>query len=82
MPTNPLVPSLTDGVAMIAAVIGLVLTLVALVSVLRAAPLSGRRTLAWAVFVLVVPFVGAVTWFVTARRGSTARAGRGADAAR
>jgi len=79
---NPLVPTPTDAVAMIAALVGLVLALLALVSVLRAAALSGRHTLAWAVFVLVVPYVGAVMWFVTARRGSTARAARGADTSR
>jgi len=67
---------------MVAAVIGLVLALLALVSLLRAAALSGTGTLAWAVFILVVPYVGAVTWFMTVRRGSPARAARGADASR
>lgn len=79
---NPLVPTPTDAVAMVAAVVGLVLALVALVSVLRDAALSGRGTLAWAVFILVVPYVGAVTWLVTMRCGATARAARGTDASR
>lgn len=77
---NPLVPTPAEGALMIAAVIGIVLALIALVAVLRSAQLSGWRLLAWAVVVLAVPFVGALTWFVTAQHGSTARSGQGTDA--
>lgn len=79
--SNPLLPSLIDGVVMVAAMIGLMLAFIALVSVLRSAPRSGWHVLGWVLIVLTVPFIGAAMWFVAGRQRPTARPVQDADVA-
>ena len=76
---NPFVPTPVDGAAVIAAVMGLVLGIAAFISVICAGGLSGRRTAAWVLVVLALPFVGATAWFLSRRRRHATAAGRAAD---
>jgi choline-glycine betaine transporter len=71
---NPLVPTPFDGTMMVVAVIAFVLMVVALFSLILAAPkLSGWRLVAWALLVLLVPFVGPAAWLISRQRERTAR---------
>lgn len=65
---NPLVPTPTDGAAMIAALLGSVFTVAALVSVISADRPTGWRAGAWVLIVLACPVVGPAAWFVSNRR--------------
>ncbi|SOC88093.1 Phospholipase_D-nuclease N-terminal [Curtobacterium sp. 314Chir4.1] len=76
---NPLVPSALDGVLTIGSLVALILALVALISVLRATFPSGWRQLAWALVVLVVPYIGPLAWFVARRRERSLELGHGVD---
>jgi hypothetical protein len=70
---SPLVPTALDGAAMSVCSLGLLLALAALTSLIRAASLTGRHLLAWALVVLFVPFVGPVSWFCFRLRGKRQR---------
>jgi hypothetical protein len=70
---SPLVPTALDGAAMSVCSLGLLLALAALTSLSRAASLTGRHLLAWALVVLFVPFVGPVSWFCFRLRGKRQR---------
>ncbi|MFJ4075380.1 PLDc N-terminal domain-containing protein [Curtobacterium sp. NPDC089991] len=70
---SPLVPTALDGAAMSVCILGLLLALAALTSLIRAASLTGRHLLAWALVVLFVPFVGPVSWFAVRFRRSRQR---------
>lgn len=70
---SPLVPTALDGAAMSVCFFGLLLALAALTSLIRAASLTGRHLLAWALVVLFVPFVGPVSWFAVRLRGRRQR---------
>ncbi|MFJ4296877.1 hypothetical protein [Curtobacterium sp. NPDC089689] len=67
--SNPLVPAPYDLVWSVLAVITVALTVVALVSLGRAARgLSPWLALAWAALIIVVPVLGAVAWLGVGRR--------------
>jgi len=70
---NPLVPTALDGAAMSVRIFGLLLALVALASLIRAASPTGWHLLAWALVVLFVPLVGPVSWFAIRLRGRRQR---------
>lgn len=58
----------------IAAVVGLVvLTIGALISILRA-PIGGGMKVLWAVLIIAAPFLGSLVWFVAGRRDAGRRA--------
>lgn len=79
---SPLVPTPLDGAAMIAALLGSMLTVAALVSVIRADHLAGWRTAAWVVIVLAFPVAGSAAWFVSVRQRRSVPSGQVVDRSR
>lgn len=74
-PTNPLVPAGFDIVWSVLLAIGLVLAVVALISIARAAKrLSASQSLLWTLLVLFLPIVGSVTWLAIGRRAAPKQA--------
>lgn len=66
---NPLVPTAFDGAMTALSAVALSLAIVAVISLIISAPTrSGWNVIAWALFVLLVPFVGPAAWFLTRRR--------------
>lgn len=65
---NPLVPSAWEGMWSLLVLFWLVLTIVALVALVRARVLSRAESLLWALLIVVVPVLGAVGWLVANRR--------------
>lgn len=70
---NPLVPTVLDGALTAVALVALLLALAAVISLIRAAPPSGWRLLAWAVVVLIVPVVGPAMWFRARQRARSVK---------
>jgi hypothetical protein len=65
---NPLVPQFVDGVWMVAWLAVIVLLVVALVSIGRAASRLGPLvTLGWVILAIVVPVVGSIAWLTVGR---------------
>lgn len=64
---NPLVPTGWDIFFSALVWVAVALTVVALISLLRA-KVGARATLLWLLFVLLVPGVGATAWLVTVYR--------------
>lgn len=69
--TNPLVPTVLEGVGVVIALAALAMALTAFVSMARSDPPTGWRFLAWALLVFLVPVLGAVAWFASERRRRT-----------
>ncbi|MFI5666294.1 PLD nuclease N-terminal domain-containing protein [Streptomyces sp. NPDC051704] len=60
------------AIALAAALAALLLTVAALVSVLRSSHCNAAKIL-WLAIVLVAPFLGSLAWFVLGRRGTEVR---------
>ena len=66
---NPLIPAGYDVAWSVITVLVIALTIVALISLARAANhLSRRQALGWAAFTLLVPVLGPITWLTVGRR--------------
>ncbi|WP_292831849.1 PLDc N-terminal domain-containing protein [Microbacterium sp.] len=68
---NPLLPAAYDVAWTIVAVAASALTVIALVSLARAAKLlTAPPALVWVIIVLALPVVGAVAWLAVGRRAA------------
>lgn len=65
---NPLLPTPLDGTLTIAMSVAMIVSLIAMVSVLRARSVSGSRAMRWLLVVLFVPFIGPAAWFLARYR--------------
>lgn len=65
---NPLVPTALDGTLEIVSLVALLLAIAAFISLIRTTSPSGRPLFAWALVVLLVPFIGPAAWFTAQHR--------------
>lgn len=71
---NPLVPAGYDVLWSVAGAVAIVLAIVALTSLSRAAKrLTAGQALIWVLVVLVLPVLGAATWLAIGRRATAER---------
>ncbi len=74
---NPLVPASYDIVWSIVFIVGLALTIAALVSIARRAkPLTATHALVWTLLAIFVPLLGPIAWLTIGRRASGAESFR------
>lgn len=72
---NPLLPSWYDMVWSGIALAALAVSIIALVSIVRAKDVTGLRALLWIVVVLALPVIGAARWFAIGRADAVANTG-------
>ena len=60
---NPLVPTFSESLMTVAMVLAFVLTVCAVVSLLRSSVVAGWHRIVWLLIVLLVPVLGAGLWF-------------------
>lgn len=61
---NPILPSIWEGLPIAIFILGLLLTVNAVVAIVRSQDLSSNARPLWVIFVVLVPIVGAVVWFL------------------
>ncbi|MBV0893893.1 PLDc N-terminal domain-containing protein [Microbacterium sp. NC79] len=71
---NPLIPAGYDIAWSVAALVGVVLLVIALVSIGRDSSLTAGQRLVWVLLAIFLPVVGPVAWLVAGRRATAARA--------
>lgn len=71
---NPLIPAGYDIAWSVAALVGVVLLVIALVSVGRDSSLTAGQRLVWVLLAIFLPVVGPVAWLLAGRRATAARA--------
>lgn len=71
---NPLIPAGYDIAWSVAALIGVVLIVIALVSIGRDSSLTAGQRLVWVLLAIFLPVAGPVAWLVAGRRATAARA--------
>lgn len=67
---NPLIPSPLDGLLAAAWALSAIISIAGFVSIVRA-PMKPLQFLGWALFVFIIPFVGAGVWFRHRNRVAT-----------
>jgi hypothetical protein len=66
---NPLIPGVWDLIWSMVWIAGLILAVVALLTLLRTrAALGAAATTLWALGIIVIPFIGAFVWLRSSRR--------------
>ncbi|QZY51774.1 PLDc N-terminal domain-containing protein [Leucobacter tenebrionis] len=63
---NPLIPTTFDGVMIVACMFAAGLALIAMVSLFRTS-LRPLQFLLWLLLIILVPFAGAIAWFLLRR---------------
>ncbi|MDH6236868.1 PLDc N-terminal domain-containing protein [Cryobacterium sp. CG_9.6] len=67
---NPLLPAASDLVWSGVVVIGVVLLVITIVQISRAATLSTTARALWVLGILIAPVIGVLAWFVIGRRSA------------
>ncbi len=62
--SNPIVPTVWEGLPIAILILGLLLTVNAVVAIVRSEDLTSSARTLWVIFAVLVPIVGAVAWFL------------------
>ncbi len=60
---NPIVPTVWEGLPIAILILGLLLAINAFIAIIRSEDLSSKARSLWVIFVVLVPIIGAVSWF-------------------